>query len=100
MSRHFVSIVLSVIFLGFITAPTIIQLVDESVDISFFYSYTEEEEKGPTKNVNKEIVVLGDSNNESGFLFSSNENNMGYVFKNYAKPPINLVSPPPDFYLL
>ncbi|AUS04999.1 hypothetical protein C1A40_05745 [Tamlana carrageenivorans] len=86
--------------MGFITAPIIIKIVDDSIDISFFYSYAEEEEKGPTKNVNKQIVVLGDSNSESGFLFSSKENNMGYVIKNYVKPPINLVSPPPDFYIL
>lgn len=100
MSRHFVSIVLTVIFLGFVSAPTIVQLVDDSIDISLFFSYAEEEEKGATKSLNKEIVVPKDSDHESGFLFSSHESNMGYVLKNYAKPHLNLVSPPPDVYIL
>ncbi|MBU2949883.1 hypothetical protein KO493_04135 [Tamlana agarivorans] len=100
MSRHFVSIILSTIFLAFIAAPTVIKIVDESIDISFFYSFAEEEENGSTKNVNKEIVVLADLNNESSFFISFKENNMGYVYKSYAIPHLNLVSPPPDFHIV
>ncbi|KAB1068086.1 hypothetical protein F6U93_08090 [Tamlana haliotis] len=97
MSRHFVSIILSMIFLAFIAAPTILKMVDDTIDISFFYSFAEEEENGTPKNVNKEIVVLSDLNHESNFFLSNHENITGYVFKTYTIPHRNLVSPPPDF---
>ncbi|MDO6759939.1 hypothetical protein Q4566_06975 [Tamlana sp. 2_MG-2023] len=100
MSRHFVSIILSMIFLAFIAAPTVIKMVDNTIDISFFYSFAEEEENGSTKNLNKEIVVLEDLNSESSFFVIFKENNMGYVSKNYTIPHLNLVSPPPDFYIV
>ena len=45
MSRKLSSIFLTLIFVAFISAPTIISLVDDSIDTSIFYSVTEEEEK-------------------------------------------------------
>ncbi|WP_194766193.1 hypothetical protein [Tamlana sp. I1] len=97
MSRQFISTILSMIFLAFIAAPTIIKMVDDSIDVSFYYSYAEEEEKGATKNVTKEVIVLEELNSESLFLLSTQENTMPYVFKTYSNPYFNLVSPPPDF---
>lgn len=96
MSRNTISIMLSMIFLVFLVAPTIIVIVDDSIDISMFYSASEEEEKGSEKNKNSEIVFSDMDTYESDFLSNNTENNTGYYFKNYQKPHLNLISPPPD----
>lgn len=96
MSRNTISIMLSMIFLVFLVAPTIIVIVDDSIDISMFYSTSEEEEKGSEKNKNSEIVFSDMDTYESDFLSNNTENNTGYYFKNYQKPHLNLISPPPD----
>lgn len=96
MPRNTISIILSMIFLVFLVAPTIIVIVDDSIDISMFYSTSEEEEKGSEKNKNSEIVFSDMDTYESDFLSNNTENNTGYYFKNYQKPHLNLISPPPD----
>ena len=100
MSRKLISICLSVMFLGFLAAPTVITLVDNSVDISFFYASSEEEEKGSEKNKEKELLFFELSNTDLDFVLYEAENNLRYYFKNYPKPHLNLISPPPEFNIL
>mgnify|MGYP001148006798 CR=1 FL=1 len=96
MSKKVVSIFLSVIFLLFIVTPTVIMMVDDTIDISFFYSTSEEEERGHEKQIDIEILFSNLKTNESDLVFTSTENNLGYCYKNYAKPHLNLISPPPQ----
>jgi hypothetical protein len=101
MPKNIVSILLTFIFVAFIAAPTMINLVDDTVDISIFYTTSSpEEEKGLEKN--KEIEILFSLSMISDLDFSSieNENNLGYYFKNYPKPHLNLISPPPESHIL
>lgn len=100
MSRRIVSILLSSLFLLFLTAPTIIVMIDDSVDVSFFYATSEEEEKGSEKNKEKELLFFDLNNTELDFASTDVENNLEYFFKNYPKPHLNLISPPPEFYIL
>lgn len=96
MSRKIISIFFTVLFLAFITAPAVITMVDDSVDISYFYSITEEEEKGGKI----EILLTKDFISQSDFALSEKAVNEGYYFKKYPKPHLNLVSPPPEFYIV
>jgi hypothetical protein len=101
MPRNIVSILLTFIFVSFLTAPTIIRLVDDSVDISIFYNTSsQEEDKGLEKN--KEVEILFSLSVLSYLDFSSkeNENNLGFYFKKYPKPHLNLISPPPESQIL
>ncbi|GAA4935744.1 hypothetical protein GCM10023314_05100 [Algibacter agarivorans] len=100
MSRRIVSILLSSLFLLFLTAPTIIFLVDDSVDVSAFYASSEEEEKASEKNKEIELLFLELNNSDLDFASSEVENNLGYYFKNYPKPHLNLISPPPECNIL
>lgn len=84
------------IFLAFLIAPTIIVIVDDSIDISMFYSTSEEEEKGSEKNKNSETLFSEIDTYGSDFTSNNTENNTGYYFKNYQKPHLNLIFPPPD----
>jgi hypothetical protein len=96
MSKNIVSILLLLIFMAFITAPTIISMVDDSIDTSMFYSLNEEEE-----NVCKIKVLLNtNSSSEVDFALIRTINNKEYYFKKYSKPHLNLISPPPESHIL
>ena len=96
MNRNIVSIFFSIIFLVFISAPTIISMVDDSIDVSLFYTSTEEEEKGQEKNKDNEVLFFEFIETVSDFDSNETEYNSEYYFKNYPKPHLNLISPPPQ----
>lgn len=100
MSKILVSTFFLLIFTWLIAAPTVISIVDDSVDISIFYSLSEEEEKG--HETVKNIDVLSSNYNTSDLLFASklNSNTIGYNYKTYPKPHLNLISPPPEQNIL
>jgi hypothetical protein len=88
------------LFLAFISAPTIIHVLDDSQDVSIFYSFSEEEEKG--HETFKNIEFLSSEFNNGDIIFSAplKSNTTGYHYKTYPKPHLNLISPPPEFYIL
>ena len=97
MSKKIVSILLATVFLLFIAAPTIITMVDDTIDVSIVFSGSEEEEKGNEKHIDVELLFSSEKVTELDLVFTSVEDNLGYFFKNYPKPHLNLISPPPDF---
>lgn len=95
MGKKTIAILFSVLFLAFITAPTIIIAVDNSVDVSIFYSVTEEE--------NENLKIPFPDNGFNGLenlLTQDSKENLRYYFKNYPKPHLNLISPPPERIIL
>ncbi len=96
MFKKAVSIFFTVLFLGIISAPSIIATIDDSIDISILFSLSEEEEE--TKNL--ELVVSEDEEDISALYSSLEFQNSGYQFKNYPKPHLNLISPPPENFCL
>ncbi len=99
MSRNIISICFSIIFVVFLTAPTIIIIVDDSVDISFFFDSSEEEEKGSKKDKDVELLFFDLTVSEMDFASNETENDLEYYFKNYPKPHLNLISPPPELHI-
>ncbi|WP_339751379.1 hypothetical protein [uncultured Winogradskyella sp.] len=80
--------------MAIIVAPTIITSMDDSVDISCFFGIGEEEEE------NENLKLLFENNLELSddfFVIKTNTNLIGYAFKTYPKPHLNLISPPPEF---
>jgi hypothetical protein len=75
-------------------------MVDDSVDISMFYSLSEEEEKG--HETVKNVEIIPSDFNYAYLLFASklNSNTTGYNYKKYPKPHLNLISPPPEQFIL
>lgn len=94
-SKFKLAIFFTVIFMALVAAPTIILSFDNTVDVSSFYGISEEEEHQPVK------LVFDSSNEDSNaFLFSRKSTySIGYPFKTYSKPHLNLISPPPEFIL-
>tara|TARA_R100001377_G_C3184353_1_gene107936 strand:+ start:536 stop:817 length:282 start_codon:yes stop_codon:yes gene_type:complete len=92
MNKKTIAILLSILFLAFLSAPAVIVALDDTVDVSNFYSIAEEE------NENIKFSLSEDSFNELNTLFSTDSKEyLGYTFKQYPKPHLNLIFPPPDF---
>lgn len=100
MPRNLVSLFLTLIFVAYLTAPTIIKLIDKSVDISVIYAGSEEGEKGGEKVKDVEVLFYEFNHNLEGLENFSNVNSSNYYFKNYPKPHLNLISPPPEISIL
>jgi len=82
-------------------APSVIIVFDNDAGISFFYGTTEvEEKKGDEKHKDLEVLFSEFNENEAYFVSNETENNLGYYFKNYPKPHLNLISPPPELHIL
>ncbi|MCL6293606.1 hypothetical protein [Jejuia spongiicola] len=100
MLKNIASIFFSVVFLLFTVAPTIIYMVDDSIDVSVFYSSSEEEEKGHEKNKDTEVLFSESIDNDFVFDSKKTNNNLGYCYKKYPKTHLNLISPPPELHIL
>jgi hypothetical protein len=100
MQKNTIAIFFIILFLGLITAPSILVAIDDSNDVSVFYSLAEEEEKGNETNKHIEIAFSIINDAELDFVSTDIENNQGYYFKKYPKPHLNLISPPPEVNIL
>jgi hypothetical protein len=88
------AIFFTILFMTIISAPTIITSLDDSVDISCFFGIGEEEEESE----NVKLLIENDLEfSEDLFALQTNVHLIGYTFKTYPKPHLNLISPPPDF---
>ncbi|MCB4798146.1 hypothetical protein [Neotamlana laminarinivorans] len=96
MKKKSIVIFFSIVLLGFISAPTIIIAIDSSVDISMFYSIAEEEEE-----VSKITLQNQNFDSEPAYLKPLYSfNHIEYYCKNYPKPHLNLISPPPEISIV
>ena len=97
MLKRYLSIFFTVFFMAIIVAPSVLLLTDDTIDVSFLMDASEEEEeKGKDKNKIEVVVIESDSDNDN-VLNPDIEDNLGYTFKTYPKPHLNLISPPPEF---
>jgi len=100
MPKSIISITLALIFVGFLTAPSIIKLIDNTADISIFYNNSSpEEEKGGEKKVDSEILFNTVLMVNLGYASFKKGKNSDLSFKNYPKPHLNLISPPPEIHI-
>ena len=92
-TKYRIAVFLTIVFMALISAPTIIMSIDDSIDVACFFSITEEEENSHAK------LLFDKNHQDSEFLFEDQDvtHLEGYRFKNYPKPHLNLISPPPDF---
>ncbi|RED44542.1 hypothetical protein DFQ10_103229 [Winogradskyella eximia] len=92
-SKNRIAILFTIVFMALISAPVIIMSIDDSIDTTCFFSINEEEENAHAK------LLFDKEDQTSEFLFEdqTSTNLIGYTFKQYPKPHLNLISPPPDF---
>lgn len=94
-SRYIIAISFTMLFMVLISAPTIILSFDDSVDVSVFYSISEEEENEDSYVVFVNFVPASEVLLEDSTHFRR----IGYYFNYYSKPTLSLISSPPEFVL-
>lgn len=100
MLKQIISIFFTTLFVLFLMAPTVVAVLDNSVDVSVFFTTSEEEEKGGKKNTEKELLYCDMGNAELGLALDEKENNLEYFQKKYPNPHLKLISPPPKSFIL
>jgi len=99
MLRQIISLSFTLLFVLFLTVPSVIVMLDDSVDISIIYASPEEEEKGNEKNQDIEVFTTQSNDDEIDYTALELESNSRYYFKKYPKPHLNLISPPPEQHI-
>ena len=79
-------------------APTVLIAIDDSIDVSSFYGFSENDEEKKDKESEKtfEVFFVENRNVSDGFSAFNILKQTEYRFKNYPKPHLNLISPPPE----
>lgn len=97
MNKRILALFFTFLFAFLIAAPSIVLALDDTADVSFFYSISEEEES--KKIAELEILILDNIFDLESLYFSNKGNGLEYTFKTYPKPHLNLISPPPEFMI-
>lgn len=95
-TKYRAAIFFTILFMAIISAPTIITSFNDSVDMSCFFGIGEEEEES------ENVKLLFENNlelSEDHFVIKTRDNLIGFTFKTYQIPHLNLISPPPEFIL-
>ncbi|WBX73506.1 hypothetical protein PG913_11815 [Tenacibaculum pacificus] len=90
-----IALFFSILFMSLIVAPTIITLIDDNQDISYFFDLTEEEENN-TKEGLKELKIY--SNIDVNIFFKKIKKRKNVIFnsKNYTSLYLKISTPPPE----
>ena len=99
MKKRGISLVFSILFLLFIGLPTILTMVDNSIDISLIISTTTDDEESE-KNLDFQVMFSNVKSNNSGIALSYSKISLLHCNKKYGKPYLDIISPPPDYYTL
>lgn len=96
MIKKLVSTFFTILFMVIITVPSIISVIDDSIDVSVFYDLSEEEDEIESEHVKTLELFSGVKNESICFLETTEIEYLGLDFRNYPKPYLNLISPPPE----
>jgi len=100
MNKSFLAIFFSIMFLSLVMAPTLIMAIDHSIDISYIYDLSEEEEEKGKENTKEFEKFITDFDIEmASFITLDKNEKLEYTFKTYQKPHLNFISPPPELIL-
>ncbi|MEX6626948.1 hypothetical protein [Tenacibaculum salmonis] len=90
-----IALFFSILFMSLIVAPTIITLIDDNQDISYFFDLTEEEETNTEEGL-KELKIY--SNFDVNIFFKKIQKRKNVIFysKNYTSLYLKISTPPPE----
>lgn len=99
MYKNTIVIFFSLLFIAFISVPSIVVIIDDSIDVSMSYT-TSEEEKGSEETKEHELLFFDLNLTELNFASMKTEGSIEYFYSNYSKAYSNIISPPPDLFKL
>lgn len=99
MKKRGISLIFSILFLLYLGLPTILTMVDNSINISLIISTTADDEESE-KNLDFKVISPNIKSNNSGTPLSYSKNSLLHCNKKYGKAYLDIISPPPDYYTL
>ena len=96
-----IALFLTLVFLNLVIAPTVVSLVDNTIDISFSLNLNEEEENSENGAVKELSVKFNLSDKFHDLLLGGLQKNKNISFwsKNYISEYPSNTTPPPKFLL-
>ncbi|MFL0353272.1 hypothetical protein [Xanthomarina sp. GH4-25] len=96
MNKTTISIFFTCLFMLFITAPLVINVIDKSIDISIFYSINEEENSQNEVSKKLDVNLFTNNPNLDVLLESTKRNRYNYYRENYKTLALDNFYPPPE----
>lgn len=96
MSKSIISALLAVFLTFVVLAPMLVAVVDTTAEVGLFEISEEEKDVRGENTIEMEKLL---SNLYLRAIYSEvnqAKNNLGYFFKSYPIPHLNLISPPPE----
>ena len=101
MKKRGISLVFSIFFLLYLGLPTILTIVDSSINVSLIASTPEEEKSEKSeKNFDSQVLFSNVKPINSGIAKSYSKLSLLYCTKKYGKPHLDIISQPPDYNTL
>lgn len=96
MPKKTVSLFFLIVFTLFVSAPTILSLIEKNHDTSVFFNVNEEENQ--TKETLKifEVKLLKSDSFQLSSLDSESEKTNSFYLKQYTSHDMECISPPPE----
>jgi len=100
MQKRSIHLFFSLIFIAFLTAPAIVPLVDDSIDISIFYGLNEEEGENEKHEVTKDIeLIITQLHDSDNSIFRTKRNVIPSDESWYLQFYLNISTPPPEQHI-
>ena len=96
MLRKGIAFLLLSIFMLSVTVPAVVSLLDGNIDITFLIDINEEESKEKESSKDSETKIVDISAANISLYGLELFGLMDFYLKNYSKPYLNLLSPPPE----
>ena len=100
MQKHHIHLFFSLIFIAFLTAPVIIPLVDESIDISIFHGLNEDESENEKHELTKDIeLIITQFHASDDSLIRTKRKAIPSNDSWYLQFYLNISTPPPEQHI-
>ncbi|MCX7551180.1 hypothetical protein [Xanthomarina sp. F2636L] len=96
MKKTTISLCFTIIFTSFISVPLIITIIDESVDISMFYSVNEGKNYSNNEIKHKELIFLDGYSSEMIVIKLQLMKPLDFNFIDYSRRSLETSLPPPE----
>jgi len=100
MQKGIIHLFFSLIFVAFLTAPAIVPLIDDTVDISIFYGLNEDEGEIEEHEITKDIeIILSQLHNDDDSIIRNKRKVIPSNDSWYLQFYLNISTPPPEQHI-
>ncbi len=96
MSNNIISTLLAIFLTVVVVSPMLVTVADNTVEVGLFENSEEEKETRGEHKVEVEKLLTSHAHKIISSEVDASSLTLGYFFKSYPIPHLNLISPPPE----